>query len=79
MNPEAQIWKDRYFALKKWVEGNVPPESQRDKEESQRDKEREYNLKEAAYYDARALIDSNPNVSIGTAGDWNDFWESREK
>ena len=72
MNPEAQIWRDRYFALKKWVEGNVPPESQRDKE-------REYNLKEAAYYDARALIDSNPNVSIGTAGDWNDFWESREK
>jgi len=72
MNPEAQIWKDRYFALKKWVEDNIPPESQKDKE-------REYNLKEAAYYDARAKLDFTHNVSVGSTGDWNDFWESREK
>lgn len=23
-NEEVQLWKDRYFSLKKWVEGNLP-------------------------------------------------------
>jgi len=51
MTTEAQIWKDRYFALKKWVEDNIPPESQKDKEHSNQ----------------------------SPTGEWNDFWESREK
>lgn len=65
MNPEAQIWKDRYFALKKWVEDNIPPESKESKK--------------VAHYDAHALVNLDPNVSIGTTDDWSDFWESREK
>jgi len=50
MTPEAQIWKDRYYALKKWVEDNLPENKE-----------------------------SNAAVAIEPAGEWNDYWESREK
>ena len=67
MTSEAQIWKDRFYALKKWVEDNVP--------ENQKDTNREYNSAEAAYYDARAQLDLTQDISFGSS----DYWESREK
>lgn len=34
MTNEAQIWKDRYFALKRWVENNMSPKVQTYKEDN---------------------------------------------
>ena len=64
MNNEAQMWKDRYFALKEWVEINMNKEfehpwwTESTKNMSEEDKNRAYNMREIEYYNKRALLDA---------------------
>lgn len=64
VNNEAQMWKDRYFALKEWVEINMNKEyehpwwTESTKNMSEEDKQRAYNMREVEYYNQRALLDA---------------------